>query len=204
MMDCAVPILVATHARALKAIGLSALLHAAALAGWPPPSALEPPRPARLEPIEVALIGAAAPPQRRPRPAVPRLDSAAPAIASTRTAVTSGADEPIHPPQDAGGESCCEEPLVEARADAAALNNPKPPYPLAARRQGIEGRVLLDVHVRPDGTCAEVRIRASSGHRLLDQAALDAVRRWRFLPARRGARTVDSWVVVPIRFHLDG
>jgi protein TonB len=93
-------------------------------------------------------------------------------------------------------------PRVEARVDVAALNNPKPPYPLAARRLGLEGRVLLAARVTADGACAEVRLKQSSGHALLDASALESVRRWRFLPARHGDSPVESWVEVPVSFRL--
>jgi protein TonB len=82
-------------------------------------------------------------------------------------------------------------------------SNPRPPYPLAARRLGLEGRVLLEVVVRPDGRPGTVRVRESSGHDLLDGSAVQTVReRWRFLPARRGGVPVESTVTVPIRFRL--
>jgi periplasmic protein TonB len=82
--------------------------------------------------------------------------------------------------------------------------NPKPPYPLAARRLGVEGVVLLDVLVRPDGSPAEVRVRTSSGSALLDDSAVETVRsHWRFIPARRGNVPVESRVSFPIRFKLD-
>jgi protein TonB len=81
--------------------------------------------------------------------------------------------------------------------------NPRPPYPLAARRLGIEGRVLLEVVVRPDGSPATVSVRESSGYKLLDDSAADTVRtRWRFIPARRGGVPVESSVTVPIRFRI--
>jgi periplasmic protein TonB len=83
-------------------------------------------------------------------------------------------------------------------------SNPKPPYPLAARRLGVEGVVMLEVLVRPDGSPADVRIRTSSGSALLDDSAVETVRsRWRFIPARRGNAAVESRVTFPIRFRLD-
>ena len=82
-------------------------------------------------------------------------------------------------PENAGDEQH-DEPLVESRYDVAALNNPKPPYPLAARRQGAEGRVVLRAQVLEDGRCTEVHIVRGSGHALLDESALATVRRWRF------------------------
>jgi protein TonB len=83
-------------------------------------------------------------------------------------------------------------------------SNPKPPYPLAARRLGVQGVVMLEVLVRPDGSPAEVRVRASSGSPLLDDSAVETVRsRWRFIPARRGNAAIESRVTFPIRFQLD-
>lgn len=81
--------------------------------------------------------------------------------------------------------------------------NPKPPYPLLARRMGAQGIVLLRVHVRADGSVAEAEIKQSSGSALLDDSALRTVREsWRFMPARLDGVPVESWVEVPIRFVL--
>jgi periplasmic protein TonB len=83
--------------------------------------------------------------------------------------------------------------------------NPRPPYPRAARRLGMEGVVLLDVLVAPDGRAAEVRLLRSSGHPLLDDLAVRTVReRWRFIPARRDGAAVEGRVEVPIRFRREG
>lgn len=81
--------------------------------------------------------------------------------------------------------------------------NPKPPYPLIARRMGAQGIVLLRVHVRADGSVAEAKVKHSSGSALLDDSALRTVREsWRFMPARLDGVPVESWVEVPIRFVL--
>ena len=53
-------------------------------------------------------------------------------------------------------------------------------YPPRARRNGWEGTVVLDVLVAPDGTCAEASIHTSSGHDVLDKAALKMIRSARF------------------------
>lgn len=82
------------------------------------------------------------------------------------------------------------------------LLNPPPEYPLVARRLGQEGSVVLRVKVDPSGAPAEVHLTQSSGVISLDQAALEAVRRWTFVPARRGEEAVAAWVEVPIRFQL--
>ena len=92
---------------------------------------------------------------------------------------------------------------VPPRFDAAYLQNPEPGYPMLSKRLGEEGRVLLRVLVNPEGLAEQVEVRQSSGHPRLDQAALGTVRRWRFIPARRGAERLAAWVLVPLSFQLD-
>lgn len=82
------------------------------------------------------------------------------------------------------------------------LDNPKPVYPKFARDRGQQGRVLLAVRVGADGRPNVVRLEQSSGFPLLDAAAQDAVERWRFVPARRGATAIEAWAKVPIAFGL--
>ena len=81
---------------------------------------------------------------------------------------------------------------------------PRPGYPAVAIRRGYEGSVLLNVRVLPNGEPEEVTIFKSSGHKVLDKAALKAVKRWKFVPAQRGFKAVSSWVKVPIEFRLEG
>ncbi len=88
------------------------------------------------------------------------------------------------------------------KANAAYLHNPKPVYPATAKRRQWEGKVILKVKVLASGAASEVSIQTSSGHDLLDEAALEAVRQWHFVPAKRGGQPVDSWVGVPINFNL--
>jgi protein TonB len=90
-------------------------------------------------------------------------------------------------------------------ASPAYGSNPQPPYPMAARRMGIEGTVVLRVVVAPDGTPASVVVLESSGSEILDSSALETVqKRWRFVPARRNGIPVEDSVQVPIRFHQTG
>lgn len=86
--------------------------------------------------------------------------------------------------------------------NAAYLDNPAPPYPAIARRTGEQGRVLLRVLVSAAGTAESVEVRTTSGSPRLDNAALETVRQWRFVPARQGDRAVAAWVLVPISFML--
>ncbi len=78
----------------------------------------------------------------------------------------------------------------------------RPGYPQSARRLGIQGTTLLKVHVLTDGRVGDVVVQETAGHPDLDQAAADAVRRWRFDPARRGNDPVAMWVLLPVEFRL--
>lgn len=86
--------------------------------------------------------------------------------------------------------------------NANYLNNPAPVYPSAARRNNIQGKVLLSVVVNSDGNAAEVKISRSSGFDMLDEAALDAVKQWRFIPAKKHGHSVTASVIVPIVFKI--
>jgi len=86
--------------------------------------------------------------------------------------------------------------------DADYLNNPAPHYPEIAKRRAIQGKVLLSVVVKTDGTAALVEISRSSGSQILDSAALDAVKSWRFIPAKSRGKSVEASVIVPIEFKL--
>jgi protein TonB len=88
--------------------------------------------------------------------------------------------------------------------NAAYLNNPAPNYPSVSRRLGEQGLVLLRVQVTADGAAESVELQTGSGSSRLDQAALEAVKKWQFVPAKRGERSVSASVVVPIRFSLEG
>ncbi len=94
-------------------------------------------------------------------------------------------------------------PVTQARFDAAYLHNPAPQYPALSRRMGEEGTVLLHVLVSAQGSAGEVALKSSSGYERLDEAAVKAVRGWRFVPADAGGQMVASWVDVPVSFHLE-
>ena len=82
------------------------------------------------------------------------------------------------------------------------LRNPPPEYPHAARRRGYEGTVIMEVLVDREGRVEKLRVLESSGHDMLDRAAMGAVKGWTFEPARRGEEKVDMWVKVPLTFRL--
>jgi len=79
----------------------------------------------------------------------------------------------------------------------------KPKYPRHARKMGWEGTTLLRVFVNQKGETKFIEISRSSGFAALDKAAMKAVKRWRFHPARSGDKSVESWVKIPIVFDLE-
>ena len=84
------------------------------------------------------------------------------------------------------------------------MESDRPPvYPAMARRRGEQGRVVLRVSVAAGGTPAQVAVGQSSGFPSLDDAAMDAVRQWRFVPATRDGQPVPAVAEVPILFRLE-
>ena len=85
---------------------------------------------------------------------------------------------------------------------ARPISNPNPMYPPEAVQRRLEGRVILSVTIAATGKVNRVSVAESCGHQALDQAALDAVRRWRFSPATRDGEPVEWTARLPIRFRL--
>lgn len=140
--------------------------------------------PVKPEPMQKPLEEAAEPDEEKPAeqpvvaaptaPAVTESKPAAPVVANTQP---------------------------DFRADY--LNNPRPPYPMVARRMGYHGKVVLNVEVLAEGRAGQVQLYTSSGHDILDNAALQTVKNWRFTPARRLGQPVTEWFLVPINFSLE-
>ena len=78
----------------------------------------------------------------------------------------------------------------------------RPSYPASAKRLEVQGTTLLRVHVLENGRVGDVSVDQSAGHPDLDRAATEAVRRWRFEPARRGNEAIAMWVQIPVEFRL--
>ena len=106
-------------------------------------------------------------------------------------------------PVVAKSEISPEPEIIPPRSDAAHLNNPAPSYPSMSRRLGEQGRVVLEVYILANGTVGEAKIKESSGFFRLDNAALQAVKKWRYQPARRGQQAIDFWYVQPLSFSLN-
>ena len=83
------------------------------------------------------------------------------------------------------------------------LDNPAPKYPESAKRRKQQGSVMLKVEVSSAGKAAQVSVESSSGSDILDQSAIEAVSRWKFIPAKRDDEFVTASVIVPIEFRLE-
>jgi protein TonB len=81
-----------------------------------------------------------------------------------------------------------------------ALTRVAPSYPTRAREKGVSGVVQVQALLTASGLVDRVRVAESVPD--LDEAALEAVRQWKFKPATCGGRPVPVWVMVPIRFTI--
>ena len=143
-------------------------------------------------------------PQPRPAGGDTGLDQPRPAAGATagdepEARIVETAPAPTAPPATAPPPAT-ERPPARADSVPVAISKPQPRYPAASLRRHESGTVLLRVVVGPDGVPAEVNLVEGSGHRRLDRAATDAVRRWRFRPAMRGGQPVSGEVRIPVVF----
>jgi periplasmic protein TonB len=83
-----------------------------------------------------------------------------------------------------------------------SASNQKPIYPNMSKRLGEQGTVVLRVLVKADGSAGEVEVKSSSSYPRLDQAAVEAVKTWRFNSAKIDGKAIDEWYQVPIPFKL--
>jgi periplasmic protein TonB len=157
------------------------------------------------------------PPKPRPRPkpvakALPKPPETSPVVTApvetpSPMVVAPPPEPPPPPPVALAPPEPAPAPVVEVSPpifNAAYLDNPQPRYPPLSRRIGEQGRVILRVLVTPAGNAQQIEVRDSSGHARLDDAAREAVRQWKFVPAKRGEQPVAAWVLIPVSFRLDG
>ena len=142
------------------------------------PKPIEEPRP---KPVEAPIIAA-----QNPQPAAVEAPAPPPPL-------------PAEPVIAAAPPLAVSTPIF----NADYLDNPSPPYPALSRRLQEQGRVLLRVLVNVEGRADQVQIQKSSGFTRLDGSAIDTVRHWKFVPAKRGAESVPAWVLIPISFKLE-
>lgn len=202
------------------AVGIALGLHAVCVAGlwhWPSPLAwsavtastvltmtLATPRPvAQRQQVFAAHPVPAAPPRvasaaRRTR-AMPKAPPHRQPAASHRVSV----QLPVAKPAAIATAGAAVAPAI-AQTAPTTIAQTMPVYPSVARRRGFQGVVVVTVEVAADGVAQSVVVQRSSGHPVLDSAAVSAVSNWRFTPARRAGQAVRATLEVPIRFRLAG
>ena len=166
----------------------------------PAPQRVQPPRPLTLPAPKLAVPSQ---PKIEISPAVSvRSEAPRPASEASRPAVASSASAASPAPPPIAEPQPISVPVTPPIFNADYLSNPAPEYPGSSRRLREEGRVILRVLVRKDGTAAQVEVRTSSGYARLDGAARDAVLHWKFIPAKRGNDPLEEWVLIPLSFRL--
>jgi protein TonB len=116
-------------------------------------------------------------------------------------------EEPVVPPAEtpmpASQNAIAATPAQSAPAqDLKTANRVEPVYPAASRRAGEEGTVRLKVLVDENGRPRDVNVVKASGFARLDEAAIDAVRKWRFVAASDGTKKIMAWTQVAVTFRL--
>jgi periplasmic protein TonB len=159
------------------------------------------PQPPKTEPKQLV-------PKQTPKPTAkpePVREEAPEPVQQTATATPAPPtpSAPIAQPVQATPVPETPAPVTPPRTDAAHLNNPAPQYPALSRRLGEQGKVMLDVYILPDGSVGEIKLNRSSGFPRLDNAALQAVKNWKYVPAKRGDKPIPFWYVQPVSFVLN-
>jgi protein TonB len=155
--------------------------------------------PEAFEPLPRPMAaGDAATPSPAPADEAPRLVEEAPASAAAEQPVET---TPLPPSIDETAPVAGE--TVQAPAPLPD-QSPSPRYPVTALRRNETGTVVLQVHVDAQGQPVSVDVAERSGSRDLDRAAVEAVSRWRFSPARDASgNPVAGALSVPIDFKLE-
>jgi periplasmic protein TonB len=185
-------------------------LHGLAIAGLMKAGNVERPFQAPEQAVEVILIREVQ--AFAPREPGPQLE-----VVELRVPVLPQVDVPLVEapvPVTAIAVAAAERPPPRAEAPVEDLDTPvnvdeveylsrvPPRYPVAARRARAEGTVYLRIFIDQEGLPREVRVHRSCGHELLDDAAVDAVRRFRFKPHRVNGVARNVQAIVPIEFSL--
>jgi len=148
------------------------------------------------------------PPAPAPRPVAPRQPPSPNAPAAVAEPQPPAPPAPPAPAVAAAPAPAMEAAPAPAKVElpstrAEYLQNPAPNYPPASRRAGEQGKVVVRVLIGTDGTAREAELRQSSGFDRLDRAAVDTVRKWRYVPGKRNGVPEAMWFDVPINFVLE-
>jgi protein TonB len=170
-----------------------------------PPKPIVPPKPVPPPPKPIEKPKPVVKPKPIKKPVVHKTDPILIPVAKEPSPLPVTKPMPVATPAPAKAAPAPSKPqtVTQAHVGANYGYNPKPKYPSVARSRGWEGKVVLRVQVSADGDSEGVSVVQSSGHDILDEAAVNAVEGWRFVPAKRGDTAVSSTVNVPINFKLD-
>jgi protein TonB len=172
----------------------------------PPQPLVEPPPPAPPPPV-----AAPTPPKPKPRPipqpqpqpvAAPEPMPLAPVVPPAPPAPPAPPEPIVSAPPPAPPAPPAPPRIELPSSNADYLRNPPPPYPPLSRRLGEQGRVVVRVFIQLDGTASRAEVQRSSGFERLDQTAVQAALRWRYVPGKRAGVPEPMWVNVPIDFTL--
>ena len=173
----------------------------------PTPKTIEQPvaKPIPVPPRPQPVAAPAPSPQPQPSPskvsAPTEVAQAAPVAPVSAPTTPTPPAPPAPPPTPAPVVTAPSRTDVSIPASYSASNQ-KPIYPNMSKRLGEQGTVVLRVLVKADGNAGEVEVKSSSSYPRLDQAAIDAVKTWRFNPAKIDGKAIDEWYQVPIPFKL--
>lgn len=168
--------------------------------------------PPKVLPVEPAPAEPKPQPQPRQQPTVKLRPSPVPLppIPNAPPSPNAISSPPPEPPQSPQPQQVAKAeappvpaPVEQPRSDAQHLNNQMPAYPSLSRKLGEQGRVLLSVYILADGTVGEIKLKKSSGFDRLDDAALNAVKRWKYVPAKQAGVPINYWFVQPFDWSLN-
>ena len=109
---------------------------------------------------------------------------------------------------DIGADAGLDDRSIDAQVEVQVDQKPRvlrkfdPKYPEAARRANREAVVIVTFTVDVDGKAIDIEVAEPKGFGF-DQAAIDAIERWRFTPAKKDGESIPMRVRQPIRFNLD-
>jgi protein TonB len=169
----------------------------------PPPPTPAPQQPiARAAPVQPSVIAAAPVPADAPTPfVVPPPAEPAPVLQAAPTApqvAAAPAPAPPAPPPPAPPQ-----PRLLPASNIAYLVAPLIELPLASRRLGEQGLVLLRVLVGVDGLPRQVSVQRSSGFARLDEQAVSAMKRARFKPQTDQGTPIEWIVIAPLQYEIE-
>ena len=170
----------------------------------PPVPKIEPAPAPKPEPVPQPVVQRKSTPTPPPAPMPVASPDATPSPNAPTGVVEQPALPPIAAPVAVAPAPPPPPPKVELpSSDAAYLQNPRPAYPPVSKRLGEQGKVLVRVLIGTDGTAHQAEVQQSSGYDRLDQAAVDTVRKWRYVPGKRAGVPETMWFSVPINFVLE-